>query len=430
MRALIPKVPTLVVALAFAVLPASAASATPLERVAGNGAAGFGGDGGGATAAMLNSPRGVAALPDGRVAIADTANNRVRVIAGATITTLAGTGQLASLGDGGPASAASIGDPRALAAAADGSVYVAEPYRVRAIAPDGTIRAVAGTGIPGFRGDGGPATQARLGEIGGIAVGPGGDLYLSDDEHGVIRRVDQAGTISTFASGLGSPAGVSISSDGALIVADAGAGLVRRIAADGVATTLAGGGSASDADAGADATTLAIVPVAAAALDDRLVVLTAAGDPDRNSQPARLLIFDGGRLQQAIDANACTVLCAPAGLAPGPGGSVLIADTGANAIARLSSGAAVIASPPQLAASASLAADGTLSFTLVKVPRGAVRVVIRVGNHWRTLSSRVIRKGRKMRIKIPRRWRRHATRVRVAACRRKLAELPIKRAAG
>jgi trimeric autotransporter adhesin len=428
MRALIREAPALAVVLAFAALPASAALAAPVERVAGTGTAGFGGDGGPARAAMLNSPRGVAALPDGRVAIADTANNRVRVIAGATITTLAGTGQLASSGDGGPASAASIGDPRGLAAAEDGSVYVAEPYRVRAIAPDGTIRAVAGTGIPGLRGDGGPATQARLGEIGGIAVGPGGDLYLSDDEHGVIRRVDQTGTISTFASGLGSPAGLSVSSDSGLVVADAGAGLVRRITADGVATTLAGGGSVLDAETGTGATTLAIVPVAAIVLDTHLVVLTAEGDPDRSPQPARLLIFNAGRLQQAVDASACTVLCAPAGLAAGPGGSVLIADTGANAIARLSSGAAVIASPPQLAAPANLAADGTLSFTLAEVPRGAVRVVIRVGNHWRPLSARLIRKGRKMRIKIPRRWRRHATRVRVVTGRRRLAEVPIKRA--
>src|SRR5206468_2412981 len=133
-----------------------------MHTIAGNGTLGFSGDGGPATQAELNAPNGVAVGPDGTVYIADSANQRVRAVApDGTIRTVAGTGINGIAGDGGPATQAQLSFPQDVAVAADGTLYISLPYRhlIRAVAPDGTIRTATGTGGLGSLGDGGPATQ-------------------------------------------------------------------------------------------------------------------------------------------------------------------------------------------------------------------------------------------------------------------------------
>jgi hypothetical protein len=164
------------------------------------------GDGGPATMAEVD-PYDVAPLPDCGYLIADGYAARVRrVLPDGTITTVAGTGRPGFGGDGGPAPAAALDYPRGIAAYPDGSFLVADEYnrRVRRVAPDGTITTVAGNGTPGFSGDGGPATRAELGLPVAVAVLRDGSFVIADALNERVRRVAPDGTISTVA-GIGSP---------------------------------------------------------------------------------------------------------------------------------------------------------------------------------------------------------------------------------
>ena len=185
-----------------------------VTNVAGNGYAGSGGDGGPATEASLDTPHGVAVDNRGNVFIADSPNHRIRKVdlATGTITTVAGTGHEAFGGDGGPATAAKLNRPRFLIVAPDGSLIVADTanYRVRRIDPAGIITTIAGTGEKGYSGDGGPATAARLDDPRGLALDEAGNLYVSNAEGSpvpTVRRIDRAGIITTVAGGK--PAGYS-----------------------------------------------------------------------------------------------------------------------------------------------------------------------------------------------------------------------------
>lgn len=244
-----------------------------MQTVGGSGSSGFGGDGGPATAAKM-APRGVAAAPDGTVYIADQTNNRVRKIApDGTITTIAGTGTNADTGDGGPAIAASLASPLAVAVAADGSVLVSTSrYRVRRIAPDGTITTIVGTGSPGWAGDGGPATAATLSTVSGMDVGTDGTVYLADSSACLIRAISPNGMIRRIGGVLPSPDSndarcgygndglkadktffnpqdVSVMPDGSLLIADGVNNRVRKIALDGTVSTVYTGNSPSSVEA-------------------------------------------------------------------------------------------------------------------------------------------------------------------------------------
>lgn len=190
----------LLAAVCLLLTAAAPASADPLSTVAGTGTAGFSGDGGPAGSATLNLPVAVLAHPAGGYLVADQVNHRVRrVAADGTISTLAGTGVAGFAGDGGPATSAQLNAPSGVAVAADGSVLIADANnnRVRRVAPTGTITTVAGGG--GALGDGGPATSAQLLFPFDIAVQPdGGYLVVSTDQHR-IRRVSPGGIISTVA---------------------------------------------------------------------------------------------------------------------------------------------------------------------------------------------------------------------------------------
>ncbi len=174
-------------------------------RHAAGWSCGFAGDGGPATEARLDTPMDVAVGPGGSLYIADTGNHRIRMVdSEGIITTVAGGGTPPDgLGDGGPATEASLNEPMGIAFTPSGSLYIADwgNHRVRHVGPDGTIETVAGTGVAGFSGDGAPATEAEVNEPQGVAVGPDGSLYIADTGNERVRRIGTDGLIETVAGG-------------------------------------------------------------------------------------------------------------------------------------------------------------------------------------------------------------------------------------
>ena len=135
-----------------------------ITTVAGTGTGGYSGDGGQATSAQLDYPRGVFVDPQGTLYIADSDNNRVRKVStDGIITTIAGTGTAGYSGDGGQATSAQLNGPGGVFLDAQGTIYIADSLnnRVRKIV-GGNITTIAGTGTAGFSGDGGQATSAQL----------------------------------------------------------------------------------------------------------------------------------------------------------------------------------------------------------------------------------------------------------------------------
>jgi sugar lactone lactonase YvrE len=265
-----------------------------VTTIAGDGTPGDSGDGGPATAAQINSPHGVAVDNRGHVYIADSPNDRIRMVTLDTgiITTVAGTGHQGFSGDGGPATAAELDHPRFLLAFPDGSLIIADTdnKRVRAVSPAGIITTIAGTGVPGIGGDGGPATAAQLDDPRGLALDGDGNLYVSNAEgvpQPTVRRIDAAGVITTVAgghpagfSGDGGPATAaqlnvprSIAVSGRILyIADSDNNRIRRVNLDtGIIDTVAGTGVRGfSGDKG---------PATRAQLDGpRGVAVTASGD--------------------------------------------------------------------------------------------------------------------------------------------------------
>jgi len=187
-----------------------------ISTIAGTGVAGYSGDGNLAVAAQLQ-PSGVAVDVAGNIYISDGNNHRIRKINSAgIISTVAGTGIAGNTGDGGQATAAQLGELRGIAVDKFGSVYFLDSNRVRKINSNGVISTVAGMpGASGYSGDGGPATAAMLSYPSGIAIDASLNLYIADNENGRIRKVDNAGIITTIA-GVG---GYSFGGDGGLAVA-------------------------------------------------------------------------------------------------------------------------------------------------------------------------------------------------------------------
>jgi trimeric autotransporter adhesin len=167
-----------------------------VSPVAGTGQAGYGGDGGPAAKAKLDAPDGVAVDSQGDLYIADTGNQRIRMVdPGGTISTVAGSGDAGFSGDGGKAIDARLSQPVAVAVDGDRNLYVSDGgnHRVRKVDSGGTIRTLAGSGATGV--DDPTATvsagAAHLNQPAAIAYTPGGVVYLVDDFQ--LRRIDQSG---------------------------------------------------------------------------------------------------------------------------------------------------------------------------------------------------------------------------------------------
>ena len=167
-----------------------------------NNGAGYDGDNGPATQATIEEASGIAVDNSGNLYLTDPLHNYIRKVTAATgvITTIAGNGKYVFSGDGGPALKAAF-DPQDIAVDGSGNLYIADEFnnRIRKIGSDGMISTVAGNGIAGYAGDGGPATQAHLNGPTGVAVDSGVNLYIADGHNHVVRRVTPSGLILTIA---------------------------------------------------------------------------------------------------------------------------------------------------------------------------------------------------------------------------------------
>jgi sugar lactone lactonase YvrE len=236
---------------------------TPRETittVAGNGTMSYSGDGGPAARASLSWPYGVAVDSSGSLFLTDSGNNRVRkVTPDGMIRTVAGNGKPGYSGDNGPARNAQFNGPDGIALDTAGNLYIvdAENQRIRKVTPRGVISTIAGDGARGYSGDGGLARSAQLNRPSGVAVDPGGSLYIADSGNDRVRKVTPRGIVSTMAgngmlgySGDDGPAtsaqlllprGVAVDSAGNLYIAD-GNKRVRKVARGGAISTVAGNG--------------------------------------------------------------------------------------------------------------------------------------------------------------------------------------------
>lgn len=239
-----------------------------ITTVAGTGISGYSGDGGPAKSAMLSFPIGMVMDTRGNLLIADNGTSRVRQIdRHGIITTIAGNGTAGYSGDGGPATAASLNQPWGLAVDDLGNLYISDRSNevIRKVDRSGIIHTVAGNGTAGFSGDGGPATSASLNLPTGLALDGAGNLYIADSSNYRIRVVNTAGTITTIAgngsgsgcTGDGGPAtlapigfseGVEISG-GSLLIATGSCSRVRAVdLGTQIITTIAGSSSGFNGD--------------------------------------------------------------------------------------------------------------------------------------------------------------------------------------
>jgi trimeric autotransporter adhesin len=253
-----------------------------VTTIAGSYNWGFGGDGGSALGAAFNSPYGIAVDASGSIYVADSFNHRIRkVTASGTISTVAGGGT----GDANAAPFGGLNLPQGIARDAGGNLYIADQngHRVRKISPNGTITTVAGTGVSGYSGDLGAATNAQLSFPNAVAADSSGNVYISENGNARIRKVAANGTINTIAgngncaySGDGgqavsasicAPAGVAVDSAGNLYFADSSNDRVRKVSTNGVITTVAGTGELGYSGDNGPATSAALYAPVGLAID-------------------------------------------------------------------------------------------------------------------------------------------------------------------
>ncbi len=330
-----------------------------IDTIAGNGTFGFSGDGGDARSARV-SGTDVAVDRDGNLFIIDPFSYRVRkVTPDGLITTVAGAGQFSARGegDGGPAIAAKLGSLSFGAIDGNGGLYLPEKNgRVRHLRADGIIETVAGTGLAGFSGDGGPASEAKFNLPNAAAVGPDGSLYITDLFNHRIRKVSPDGVISTFAGRgrfggdqgpasaaiLNDPVGVALDGSGNLYFSESAGARIRKVDASGTIVTVAGTGNPGQVSAsGPDATKLDLVNPGVMAADVAGNVYFVEGLRVRRLSPSgELTTFAGnGQLGRQVENGPATSASfggIPQGLAVDSAGSLYIADSGNGVIRRVS----------------------------------------------------------------------------------------------
>lgn len=326
-----------------------------VNTVAGTGTAGYKGDGGAATSAEINQPSGLALDASGNLYFSDTSNNVVRMVnSSGNIHTIAGNGTAGFSGDGGAATSASLNSPHGLAFDTNGNLYIADDLnnRVRIVAGLGTdtvtINTYAGDGDPGVAGDGGLASKAAIGLPRGVQV-TNGTLYISNAAQSRVRAVNlKSQIINSVAGSTGgydgdghaplksmflSPTGLMVDSVGDLLIVDTGNDRVRKVNAAGTTVSTMVGGYVGDGGVATNG------------------CLNSPENIAFNSSGNLYIVEDGNRVREVSAGNISTLagtgvtgysgdkgpgsaatINSPLGVAADPSGNVYIADTGNNVI--------------------------------------------------------------------------------------------------
>ncbi|MCP4702256.1 MAG: hypothetical protein GY862_36165 [Gammaproteobacteria bacterium] len=311
-----------------------------ISVVAGNGVAGYNGDGLSAAETMLNNPELTAIDAAGNLYIADSGNYRVRKLdRQGIISTLAGAGIDGYGGDGGPATDALLGGQIGGLAVYGDDIYIADTRnnRVRKVDANGIITTVAGNGAWGYSGDGGPAAEAQLHSPRGIAFDDVGNLYIADSNNHRIRKTDAANIITT-AAGDGSsgyrdgpaakaqfrtPVGVTVDAAGKLYIADTGNRRIRTVDADSMVHSIAGTGAWGGSGDGGPAAEAKFKSPSNIAVDNTGNLYIA--DP----QSHRIRKFSpDGIISTIAGSGDKNVLNAPYGILADKQGNLYIADSG------------------------------------------------------------------------------------------------------
>jgi internalin A len=334
-----------------------------ISTVAGNGTAGYSGDGGPATSAQLNTPRGVVCDGAGNLYIVDGDNQRIRKVdTSGKISTVAGNGTHWFEGDGGPATAAGLYDPIGVACDSSGNLYIAESNSncIRKVDSSGKISVVAGIVTQGwatYEGDGGLATSARLNYPFGVACDGSGNLYIADRGNHRIRKVDTSGIISTVAgngtagySGDGGPAtsaqlkdpvGVACDRNGNLYIVDKDNNRIRKVDNTGKISTVAGNGTGGYAGDGSPATSAQIWVPYGVTFDNNgnMYIADMNNKRIRKVDPSGIIttVAGNGSWKYSGDGGPAEAagLCNAVGVACDSSGNLYIADSHSNCIRKV-----------------------------------------------------------------------------------------------
>lgn len=387
-----------------------------VSLIAGTGVSGSSGDGGLATLAQLNSPAGLALDPFGNLYIADSGNNKIRKISGGKISTFLGTGSTAIT------AAAELATPTAVVLDAAGNIYVADAgnQRIRKLTPSGTITTIpvpardlaldpagnlivadgthvyrilgsgavttiAGDGGYLFRGDGGPATLARLNAPSGVALDANGNLWIADTANARIRVVTAAnGQIDTMLGGSGqlnSPLQIAFDSNQNLLMADAAGFRIRELTASpSTLLTLAGTGYPGNTGDGFAATATSLDrPGGVAEGLTGTVYISDSGNNRVRRIAGGVLVTVAGNGQPGFNGDGPgqgAELQAPSGICVDSAGNLYIADAGNNRIRELTPDGIVktIVGPDQLASPRGVAIDAAGNLWIADT--GNQRVVV------------------------------------------------------
>jgi uncharacterized protein (TIGR03437 family) len=343
-----------------------------LTLVAGNSRAGFSGDGGPATRAQLNDPKGLAFDAAGNLYIADSQNNRVRLVdRNGVISTFAGNGSISfgggprTFNDGGPATNGLLHLPSGVAVDKSGVVYIADTGDniIRKVGTDGIITTFAGDGYPGFY-DKDDNTQddilpnaidSEFNKPADVAVDSSGNVYIADTINNVVRKVTPSGGITLFAgdasagfkgddgaatsAGMIAPTALAIDSGGNVFIMSNGDGRIRKVDTKGIITTVAGNGVPGFSDAGAGSAQFNFPT--GVAVDGSGSVFVA------DSLNLRIRKISGGNVTSVAGSGVFSYsgdngpalnaqLANPAGVAADAAGNVYVADTANNVVRRVS----------------------------------------------------------------------------------------------
>ncbi|HTZ98302.1 MAG TPA: hypothetical protein VMB18_17995 [Terriglobales bacterium] len=345
-------------------------SSGTINTVAGTpGSFGYMGDSGPATAAQLDEPEGVFVDGSGNIFIADTFNSVIREVTAVNgnIQTVAGNGTAGYSGDGGSATVAELDSPTGVFVDGSGNIFIADTqnFIIREVT-SGTINTVAGTpGTEGYTGDGGLATSAELNYPSTIAVDGAGDIFIADTDNYVIREV-VAGNISTFAgnntlaysgdgglatnAALNFPGETFVDSQGDVFIADSDSSVIREVvAATGNIQTVAGNGISGYSGDGAAATQAELDFPSGVFVDGSGNIFIA----DTENSVIREVVAATGDIQTVAgdgtpgylgDGSAATLaeLSSPASVAIDGSGNLYIADTGNSAVRVVNTGSQAI----------------------------------------------------------------------------------------